>query len=615
VSRSEKDGRTRPGGTGGAIRGRSGTPSGPWILLLVGGVALVALLWACRGGLPGVPVADDYDYLAALRFEHPLDPWGPMGSLWYWRPLARQLYFMLLDSLFFTAPWMIGVVHGLFFAVLYAFAARAARAAFDPWSAAAIAAFPLLAEPARALLVWPTGAQPLLAMAFIAVGIHEALARRLWSALLALAAALTSHDQALLLVPLVPWIGVSRAAGRREARRWILGPLVVAGAYLLGRSIALGHGAGAPRPSPLAAALAAGPGVVAESLAAQLGLDGLAGGPRMILALLMGACAVVALGLFATRREARARLARRAVLLFVGAAWFAIAIAPLIFAPDLWTPRHSCLPGLGLGLFLVGGLAVASPRLAVAFTAIRLVALLLAPTVPDVVEKQAPATVRPLSFLHLARMQRTADGARRALVAAHPTLPRGSTVGYWSLPLGSEIAFAGPLAVRTWYADSTIQWRFWERYDLDSGPAYQAVLGFNVGVRSPAVLMRPEAIAPFARARRIGARGDLAGADAALGRALEEQQPPVDAFAVEIVRLRARLAFRLGETARADSLNAIDRLLAGETASYWGMGALIALAGGDAAGARERARRCLELRPDDAEGLEVRAALDAAGTP
>jgi len=57
-------------------------------------------------GPAGVPAADDYDYLHTLRFQHPLDLWGPMGSLWYWRPLSRQIYFAVFDHSFFAAPWI-----------------------------------------------------------------------------------------------------------------------------------------------------------------------------------------------------------------------------------------------------------------------------------------------------------------------------------------------------------------------------------------------------------------------------------------------------------------------------------------------------------------------------
>src|SRR5690348_8720560 len=170
----------------------------------VGLVALIALFWACRGAPLGVPAADDYDYLAALRAGPSLDWLGPMGSDWYWRPLSRQLYFSALGDTFFQAPLLVAGIHFLLLALLFIFAYRAARTAFEPLGAAAIAAFPLLAEPTRALVSWPTGAQPLLAMTLIALAVHEAAFRRAWTAALALLGALLAHEQALLAAPVVP---------------------------------------------------------------------------------------------------------------------------------------------------------------------------------------------------------------------------------------------------------------------------------------------------------------------------------------------------------------------------------------------------------------------------
>ncbi len=556
--------------------------------------------------MPGVPVADDYDSLHALRFERPLDWLGTLGSLWYWRPLGRQAYFSLLSPLFFSAPWVVGVLHAALFAGLYAVAARAMRRAFDPWGAAAIAAFPLLAEPSRALLVWPTGAQPLIAMAAIALALHEAAARRLPRALGAMAAALLAHEQALLVVPLVPLVA-------RANRRGILATLGVAGAWAAGRWLALAHGADVPARDSIATTLAAAPGVLRASLEAQLGLGELEGAAHTAIALLLAACIAAAgtIGMF--RRESRARLVARAPLLLGGAAWFALAIAPLACAAALWTPRHTALPGLGLGLALVGAIACASPRLAVAFTAVRLVALLLAPTAPPVVTAVLPERTRPLSFLHVTRMQRTVDSARRTLVAAHPVLPHGARIGWWSLPNQTAIGFAGASAVQTWYGDGTLQWKFWDRFALER-PGPDAVLGFDVNVADPARLMQPAAIASLEHGLSIGEAGDFAGADHALVAALGAQRPSIGAFTVEIVRLRARLAFRMGAVERADSLNRADLAIAGESASYHGLAALLAVQAGRLNEAQTCAHRALALRPDDAEAREALAAMGTAAT-
>jgi len=585
---------------------RSRAPLRPtpwWTIPAVGVVALAGLLVACRGGLPGVPAADDYDYLQAFRFDRPLDFLGPMGSLWYWRPLGRQAYFSLLAPLFFAAPWLVGALHAALFATLYSASARAARRAFDPWGAAAIAAFPLLAEPSRALLVWPTGAQPLLAMACIAVALHEAVARRLPTALVATAAALLAHEQALLVVPLVPLVA-------RAGRRGVLATLGVTAAWAAGRVLAVGHGAAIPHTGTLAAALAAAPGMLRASLEAQLGLGELAGGAHALVTALLATCAAAAATVFLSSRDARSRLSARAPILAAGAAWFTLAIAPLAFAADLWTPRHTALPGLGLGVALVGALACASPRFAVAFTAVRLVALLLAPTAPPVVEHTLPATTRPFSFLHVTRMQRTVDSARRALAAAHPTLPAGSRIGWWSLPPHTQIGFAGPAAVRTWYDDSTLTWTFWDRFALEEHVP-EAILGFEPGVASPARMMQPAAVAALRQGLATGEAGDLAGADDALVAALAAQDPQVEAFTVEVVRLRARLAFQIGDMERADSLNRVDLGLVGASASYHGLAALIAVRRGRPVEAWQNAQRALVLRPGDPEALDALNELGA----
>jgi len=121
-----------------------------WLGLGIGLASLLALLWACRGAPLGVPAADDYDYLAALTFDRPLDWLGPMGSIWYWRPLSRQLYFTVLDGTFFQAPLVVAAVHALLLVALFLLIYRAARTAFDPMGAAAIAAAPQGSNAVRA---------------------------------------------------------------------------------------------------------------------------------------------------------------------------------------------------------------------------------------------------------------------------------------------------------------------------------------------------------------------------------------------------------------------------------------------------------------------------------
>jgi len=576
-----------------------------WAAALGVGVAsLVALLWASRGALLGVPAADDYDYLAALRFERPLDWLGPMGSIWYWRPLSRQLYFTALDGAFFQAPLVVAAVHALLLAALFVLAYRAARAAFDPWGASAIAAFPLLAEPTRELLAWPTAAQPLLAMTLIALAVHEAVARRWWSAALALLGAFLAHEQALLAAPLVPLVFAARERERTPRRRMVGLTLAACAVYGLGRTLAFAHGAALPARGSTAEAIAAAPSVLARSVSAQMNFALLEPGPRGAVMALTAILLVSAALVLLTRRQ---RLKGR--LLAAGALWFVLGVLPLAYAAALWTPRHSSVPSLGLGLLVCGLLACAAPRLALAFTAVRLVALLLAPTATPAMSARLEARIAPMSFLHVARLQRTADSARHALLAGHPHAPESERVGYWSLPRETQIAFAGAKALRVWYGDPRLEWSFWERFTPGQDRSGEPILGFNVETAEPAVLMNARAVRRYQDGIDAWTGGALAPAQQAFAEAIALQKPEIHNFTNETVRLMARIAYAQGRFAQADSLNRIDYRMSGPSPTYFGMEAMLAITAGDSARAAQAAERGIALRPGDEEATAVLKAL------
>ena len=575
-----------------------------WIAAAVGAASLLALLVACRGAPLGIPAADDYDYLHALRFERPLDWLGPMGSIWYWRPLSRQLYFTVLDGAFFQAPLVVAAVHALLLAALFVLAYRAARAAFDPWGAAAIAAFPLLAEPTRELLAWPTAAQPLLAMTLIVLAVHEAVARRSWSAALALLGAFLAHEQALLAAPLLPLVFAARERQRGPRRQMVLLTLAACAAYGLGRALSIAHGAGLPARGSTTEAIAATPAVLAKSVAAQMNLAMLDAAPRSAVAWITALLFAAALALLVRRR---ARVPGR--ILATGALWFVLGVLPLAYAAALWTPRHSSVPSLGLGLLLCGLLACAAPRLALAFTAVRLVALLLAPTAAPALSPRLESRIAPMSFLHVARLQRTADSARRALLAGHPGAPKGERVGYWSLPRETQIAFAGAKALRVWYRDPRLEWSFWERFTPGQDRSGEPILGFNVATGEPAVLMSPRAVRRYQDGIDAWTGGALAQAEQAFAEAIALQRPEIHNFTNETVRLMARLAYAQGRFGQADSLNRIDYRMSGPSPTYFGMEAMLAITAGDSARAAQAAERGIALRPGDEEATAVLKAL------
>jgi hypothetical protein len=197
--------------------GRSGPgPAIPWSL--VGALAILPLLWASRSPTLGVPVADDYLFLSRLAFERPLDFFGPMGAANYWRPVSRQLYYLLVGPGLLRAPWVATLLAVLLLLALYAVLYRLARRGFSPPLSAAIACFPLLSEPARVLLAWASASQHLLGALFAALAAERAVAGGLFVSGLAALLALFSNEAAFLVLPALPLIGGSAPGRERRSR-------------------------------------------------------------------------------------------------------------------------------------------------------------------------------------------------------------------------------------------------------------------------------------------------------------------------------------------------------------------------------------------------------------
>src|SRR5262249_30679472 len=98
--------------------------------LLAGPLALLVAFVAARQAPLGTPICDDYRFLAALRFDHPLDWLGSMGAAFYWRPIARQAYYALLGPTMFAAPGVSIALHALLFLAVFALAWDVARRSF-----------------------------------------------------------------------------------------------------------------------------------------------------------------------------------------------------------------------------------------------------------------------------------------------------------------------------------------------------------------------------------------------------------------------------------------------------------------------------------------------------
>ena len=119
------------------------------------------------------------------------------GASIYWRPLSRQLYFGALGPMMLAHPHVVAGLHGALLATVSVLLYRALRSHWSaPWSAAA-ASFPLIAEANRTFLLWPTTFQDLGALLGVAIAIHEASRRRLFTALIALLASLLCKESTL----------------------------------------------------------------------------------------------------------------------------------------------------------------------------------------------------------------------------------------------------------------------------------------------------------------------------------------------------------------------------------------------------------------------------------
>jgi hypothetical protein len=590
----------------------------PWALL--GALAVLPLLWASRSPTLGMPVADDYLFLSRLAFERPLEFFGPMGAAYYWRPVSRQLYYLLVGPWLLRAPWVATLVALLLLLALYATLYRLARRGFSPPLAAAIACFPLLSEPARVLLLWPSAAQHLLGALFAALAVERAVAGGLVTSCAAALLAVLSNEAAAVVLPALPliaWLrtrspggpaGAAAAAGRRALARWGGGAIVVGLLWGAGYAVARGHGAGLPAGSGGATAGALAE-VVLQALVAQLGLEKLA--PALQPPLFAGFVLLLAAGLAAlVSPSARARVARGAPVWLGGLAWFAAAAVPLVFVRPDWNAWRTTVGALGLGFALAGGLALSAPRLVAGLVALRLATLLLAPVAPAVVSREPPASASSFSFERLVRLQRVVESARRALGPGVTTLPRAGVVRYREIPLLAEVGFHGQDALRVWSRDTTLRWARLHELGGDEGRT-DAMLEFEPQWPWPGVRITAAAVRLRRLADRAATEGRPRAADSLYAAALLAQPGAAPVFSSLVTLAQAQIAWNAGDYARADSLGRASLALCGDNPAGHALAARLALLRGDAEAAREAVRRCLAIDPSDADGLRLARALGA----
>lgn len=579
---------------------------------MLGAAAIVVLVFAMRGFPLGVPVADDFAFLARLAFQHPLDPFDSMGATYYWRPVSRQLYFSLLGLRVIDSPGTATTIHLLILLGTYVLIYRMARRGFSGPAAAAIASFPLLSEAARALVTWPSGAQHLLAGFFAVLTLHEALAGRWLTAFPAGLAASLSHETGFLAVLAVPVVAFFRKPGASRASRFmpLLGVAAVALVWWQGYSAANRHGVLLPRPPEGPSPLFKLPTLVGLGVQSALNLEDVTVLAGAILWTLYAALFAYALSRL-RQPEARARVRAVAPALLIGGGLFLAGALSLTWLLPDWNAWRAWMPALALGLTLTVFLAAVSPGMALAFAGFRLLALLVAMPGPPVVLDEAPRTVSHMSFPRLVRLQRVVESTRRELARAYPRLGPGSVVRYWQLPLLAEVGFADSLAIPVWYRDRSVSWASASGEDIVRLRT-DALVVYTRNAPLPAIAADPATVEIYRRAGRAHIEERYAEAESLYVRALSAgrwRSPLHGIIANSLARLRLGRGDLDGAIAFVDTAaaNGVD------DGDFWETCALIALASGDSAGAEQAARKSLEADPHSYAANQILSDLRRAG--
>jgi hypothetical protein len=346
-------------------------------------------------------------------------------------------------------------------------------------------------------------------------------------------------------------------------------------------------------------------GVIGRALVAAFNLE-----DRSALVRALVGCAILGLAIAAALRLARApaRVERRPVLLAaLGLALvFLGGTLPLAALPD-WNAWRDWVPAMALGTGLGALLALASPWLLGGLWVVKLALLCSAPLAPGTVATQVPAADSHLSYPRLARLQRTVESTRRALLAAAPSLPRDAAVRYRWMPQHAAFAFQDSAAVRVWYADSTLEW---QPYAPASALRADAVVEYLPESPWPARSVDRVAVDLFRHATRAFGERRFASADSLLAVAGARVHP--GPFAAYLLDHRARCHLQMEAFARADSLNRRSLAMAENEPHAWVTAGVLAALAGDRRRAAHAVAMCLTLDPDHREGRELAARLARA---
>jgi len=572
--------------------------------------AVLPLILHSLGAPLGEPVADDFDYLHRVLFTRNLSLVDGCGSVLWWRPLSRQLYFKLLAPLMLANPALIAALHVALLAFTAVLLYRALRAGLGGPLAALAASFPLLMESTRMLVAWPSNFQDLGAMFFMALALHEAAAARLASTLASIAAALLCKEVAAPVALILPWLP---AGAPRDHRRWnaAIAALVAAWgivyAWIHARAgLTWPH---APAGVPDASWPARGAWALLNSGRAAMSLppDRVRLDPFVIAAIIAGAFAVAAT---AVAPAARARLARAMPWAGFGLAWYAACIVGLAPTYPDWLASRGAFAAIGLGVALAAVTGAAHPALAAALFTLRLALFAMSPGPPAGVSNLAVERGSLLDFPKLVRLQRMMRDTRRALHTQHPRLPANAEVGLYNLPWGAQYAFGGDQSLEAWYGDSTLRWISPSVFTLHPNTPLVSIVEFEMYANPCVVLLEPAAMREVMMAIQIGNQGDWVAGLERLARADSlEPDTAARAFRGQVSGVRAVAFAYLGRLDEAErEARRSTRFYPRHPYAHLALGT-IAFRRGRLAEADAEVDTILDAQPDYVPAFRLRAAI------
>lgn len=503
---------------------------------------------------------DDFDYLHRALFDPNGSFFDGYGSVLYWRPLGRQIYFGLLTPLLLAYPVVVPLVHGVCLALVALVLYRAFRVRWSGGVAAAMASFILLMESTRMLLAWPSHFMDLGAILFAALALHEAAHRRWVTALLAMLGSLLGKEIGVTTALLLPWMPPAGAPGRDWRGR--IAPSVAMAAMLAvwGTAYMLScriHGMTLPhRFEPLTLAtpwLTRYAWSCWHSARAMFSLS--PAGDRWDGVVLIGAAVLllIAVARLATDRTARARLAPALPWVAWGLAWFLAASAALTEVYPAWAPYRAVFAGVGFGVAVTALLAAAHPALVAGLVGLRLLAFSVSPGPPATITAAQEITGAVYDFSQLVRLERLVRETRGVLTTRFARLPRGAVVVRHAMPTTTYFAFSGDRALQVWYRDSTLRWLSFDEFRRDPHRRVAAIVEWQPPGGPQMATVAPDAMRALLEGMEHLARSEWVFALAALDRAESLQDDPTARlFLGTVLSKRALCLFAVEQPEAAD---------------------------------------------------------------